>query len=67
MEEIKSDPKKPTESREEMRQRAEQCGRQVFDVLAAHRCRIVAYLLPMEPVGDGTKAIVQASYGIVPE
>lgn len=67
MEDLKSDSKNPSESREEMRKRAQLCGDEVLTVLAHHRCRIVAYLLPLEPTADGTKAIVQASYGIVPE
>ena len=53
--------------RELARQRAEACGRAVEAILTEHRCRIVPYLLPPEPVGtDGSRAIIGASFGIVP-
>ena len=52
---------------EEARARARACGQEIADVLAKHNCRIAPFLLPLEPVGhDGARALVQASYGIIP-
>lgn len=50
-----------------LRERSRACYAEVAAVLAKHRCRIVAFLTAPEPVGtDGAKAIIGASYGIVP-
>lgn len=56
------------ETQEEARQRAEQCYSEIAPILARYRCHIQPFLRPLEPVGnDGSKALVTASYGIVPE
>lgn len=62
------EPAAPIDPRKEAVARAEKCGRAIEAVLREHRCRIVPYLLPPEPVGqEGTKALLQASFGVVPE
>jgi hypothetical protein len=65
----KSEPQeepKTIDPREESRNRAEQCGREIEMVLAKHRCRIQPYLT-QQPVGnDGSTSIVAASFGIAP-
>ena len=67
----KPDPKLklPEQSPEdEMRERAAACGAELAKVLEKHRCRIVPFLAPPEPVGnDGSKIIVSASYGVYPD
>jgi hypothetical protein len=56
------------DARAEAAQRAASCGRELAEVLKKHRCRIVPYLLPLEPVGhEGSRALVQASYGVIPD
>lgn len=56
------------EQRVEAAQRAERCGRELETVLAKHRCRILPFLQPLEAIGaDGSKAVVSASFGIIPE
>ena len=56
------------ETEEQARARAERCGLAITEVLRDHRCRIVPYLLPIEPVGRaGSKGVIEAAFGIVPE
>lgn len=56
------------ETQEQARRRAEQCYAEVAQVLARYRCHIQPFLRPLEAVGvDGSKALVSASYGIIPE
>ena len=51
----------------EAAKRAQECGKAIEKVLAAHGCAIAAYLQPLEPVGnDGAKAMVTAAFGIFP-
>jgi hypothetical protein len=58
----------PISVEDEMRQRAHECGLKIEQVLASFRCRIVPYLMPIEPVGrDGSRALVQASFGVIPQ
>ncbi len=53
---------------DEMRERAAKCGAEVAEVLKKHRCQIIPYLTPPEPVGtEGSRAIIGASYGIYPD
>lgn len=55
------------EQRAEARVRAEKCGQEIFEVLQHHNCRIIPFLRPVEWVGnDGSKAMISASYGVVP-
>lgn len=64
------DPAPPadTDPRQEAQQRAAACGRELAAVLDRYRCRIVPFLRPLEPVGhDGSRALVQASYGVIPD
>ena len=57
-----------TDPRAEARQRAVDCGKAIEAALQAHRCRIVPFILPPEPVGNnGEKMLLQASFGVVPE
>lgn len=52
----------------EARQRAELCFSEIALVLQRHRCHIQPFLRGLEPVGnDGSRALIAASYGIVPE
>ena len=61
-------PTRSAETPAETQARAELCGRELARVLTRHRCRIAPYLLPPESVGqDGSKAILQATFGIAPE
>jgi hypothetical protein len=62
-------PTPPTDEavREDMRERAEACGREFQEVLTRHRCFVQPYLQPLDPVGnDGSRAMVTASYAILP-
>jgi hypothetical protein len=62
------DVKPAADPRAEAAQRAELCGREVETVLAKHRCRILPFLQPLEAIGaDGSKAVVSASFGIIPD
>jgi len=55
------------ETRDQMRQRAEDCGKEIHEVLTRHRCRIIPYLTTPEPVGqDGSRAIIGAAFGVFP-
>lgn len=59
---------KAADPRAEAAQRAELCGREVETVLAKHRCRILPFLQPPEAIGaDGSKAVISASFGIIPD
>jgi len=50
------------------RERAACCWRELQIVLDRHRCRIVPYLMPLEPVGtSGGRAMVTASFAVIPE
>ena len=61
-------PEITAEMREAARARAIKCGEELSEVLKKHRCRIVPYIAEPEPVGrDGTKLMVQAAYGIIPD
>lgn len=66
-----SQPAKPettTEQHDAARERAHACGQEVAEVLRKHRCRILPYITQPEWVGqDGAKALIQASYGIMPD
>lgn len=53
--------------RQEMRDRATACGKEVAEVLSRHRCFIQPYLEPMEHVGNsGMRAVISASYAVLP-
>jgi hypothetical protein len=54
--------------RDEAKERAEQCHREVQDVLAKYACRIQP-MLTQEAVGNGPgmKVMLGATYGILPE
>lgn len=54
---------------DQARERAHHCGREIEAVLAKHRCQIVPFIVPqLERVGEhGSKALVAASFGIVPQ
>jgi len=55
----------PADPRDAMRERAECCGKELEALLLKHRCRIVPFLTPPEPVGtDGSRAMIGASFGI---
>lgn len=49
-------------------QRAATCGQEIADVLNRHQCRVIAYLRPLEFIGqEGNKGLVTAAWGIVPD
>lgn len=53
---------------QQAQQRAQECGQRILQLCAEYRCRIVPFLRPLEPVGvDGTRALIQASYGVIPD
>ena len=62
-------PKKPELTPEqEARARADRCHRIIQQVLAQHQCRLAPIILPFEPIGnDGAKALIQATFAIVPQ
>lgn len=59
-------PETPEGHERAARMRAERCGREVAAVCERHNCRIVPFLNQPEPVGDGSKVLLSASYGIIP-
>lgn len=63
-----AEPNVPSPSPDELaRIRAQTCAAELQAVLAKHRCRIVPQLRA-DPVGtEGARAILAASYAIVPE
>lgn len=55
------------EDRAEARKRAQECAAEIAEVLARFECSILPFIAEPEPVGrDGSKLIIQASYGVVP-
>lgn len=53
---------------QQAQQRAQECGQRIMQLCAEYRCRIVPFLRPLEPVGvDGSRALIQASYGVIPD
>jgi hypothetical protein len=48
--------------------RAQQCGERIQQLCTEYRCRIVPFLRAPEPVGvDGSRMLIQASYGVIPD
>ena len=68
MSETPDNPQDEEAVRAEAKERAEQCSREIQDVLGKYQCRIVP-MLTSEPVGSGpgAKALMGATYGILPE
>ena len=63
-----TEPETVTDSEEMARQRAQTCAEEVAKVCERFRCRLVAYTLPPENVGNTSERIqIQASYGFIPE
>ena len=62
------DQNKTEQARQEARERAQTCGQEIAEVLRKHKCRILPFIAQPEWIGDdGAKALIQASYGIVPD
>ncbi len=60
-------PPSPLDLQREAAMRAQQCSQAVDAVLLQHNCRIRVVLQPPEMVGnDGSKALISAIYGILP-
>jgi len=65
---LEAAPASNPEDRAAARARAIACGEEIAAVLKKHSCRIMPYIGEPEPVGrDGSKLIIQASYGIIPD
>ncbi len=55
-------------ARQEAAERAQRCGREVGEVLARYRCRLVPYVKPPEIVGQsGSKIQLEADVVILPD
>tara|TARA_R110000782_G_scaffold253743_1_gene341932 strand:- start:11756 stop:11980 length:225 start_codon:yes stop_codon:yes gene_type:complete len=56
----------PVDPRVEQQQRAAACGAEIERVLNDYNCKIQTFFNPAETVGDGSKMMVSASFGVFP-